>query len=117
LRTVLVASAPSLVSWINMDRFAGATTRPSAMPERLKDLTPREREVLELVADALSSADIAGRLTMAETTVKTHVAHPHEARLARPRPSCRASPRPEAVEVTPYHSHKVPDSPETRLAI
>ncbi|MFF3847142.1 response regulator [Streptomyces sp. NPDC002328] len=57
-----------------IDRYH-ATNQPqaTAAQARLDGLTPREREVLALLAQGDTNADIARRLVMRESTVKAHV--------------------------------------------
>jgi len=49
--------------------------RPVAVPSGAAELTDRERDVLRAMAHGLTNAEIALDLHLAETTVKTHVAH------------------------------------------
>jgi DNA-binding NarL/FixJ family response regulator len=57
-----------------LDRFVVPAPAARVAPEvRLDLLTDRERQVLLLVAEGLSNAEIGERLRVAETTVKTHV--------------------------------------------
>ncbi|HZR94562.1 MAG TPA: response regulator transcription factor [Gaiellaceae bacterium] len=63
--------APSVTRHL-IEEFA--RRRPTAAPA-LADLTPREIEVLRLVAGGKTNGEIAGELVVSEHTVKTHVAH------------------------------------------
>ncbi|MGW5650138.1 response regulator [Streptomyces humi] len=63
--------APAVLSRV-LDRFLRTTPDP-APPPSLRELSGREREVLTLIGQALSNAEIAGRLGLSEATVKNHV--------------------------------------------
>jgi DNA-binding NarL/FixJ family response regulator len=56
-----------------IDAFAGGVLSPPATAAPPDGLTPRELEVLTLVANGLSNAEIGTRLGVATGTVKTHV--------------------------------------------
>jgi len=59
-----------------LDRFVPRLPAPDpAVARRLKTLTERESEVLQLVARGLSNQEIAARLFLSDTTVKTHVSN------------------------------------------
>jgi DNA-binding NarL/FixJ family response regulator len=64
--------APSITRRL-VERFA-APSAPPAVHGDLSELTPRELEVLQLLARGLSNAELAAELVLSEATVKTHVA-------------------------------------------
>jgi DNA-binding NarL/FixJ family response regulator len=64
--------APSVTRRL-LDRFAAVSPSPARTAADLTGLTPREVEILRLVATALSNGEIAQRLVLSEATVKTHV--------------------------------------------
>ncbi|MFD8871884.1 response regulator [Streptomyces sp. NPDC059590] len=57
-----------------VERYARRDPDTAALHRDLAALTPREAEVLRLLAQGLSNAELAARLHLSEATVKTHVA-------------------------------------------
>jgi DNA-binding NarL/FixJ family response regulator len=56
-----------------LDRFADTGPPAGGTPDQFADMTARELEILRLLAGGLSNAEIAARLYLGESTVKTHV--------------------------------------------
>jgi len=57
-----------------VEEFVRRPASPSRPPAALDELTPREREVLDLLARGLSNPEICKRLVISDATAKTHVA-------------------------------------------
>jgi len=66
--------APSVTRRL-IEAFARRPAPAAPSPSRLASLTPRERDILLLVARGQSNAEIARDLVVSEATVKTHVGH------------------------------------------
>ena len=64
--------APQVTSTV-IGQIAGQPAPDESALRRLAELTPRERDVLTLVAQGLSNAEIAAALVVEESTVKTHM--------------------------------------------
>ncbi|MFE0426190.1 LuxR C-terminal-related transcriptional regulator, partial [Streptomyces sp. NPDC058953] len=73
VRTGDALLAPAITRRL-VQRFTRRGGDTTALHRDLATLTPREREVLTLLAQGLSNAELATRLHLAEATVKTHVA-------------------------------------------
>ena len=65
-------AAPSVTRRL-ISHFLRQRAEPATPDDRLEALTAREREVLTLIAQGRSNAEIAGELHLSEGTVKTHV--------------------------------------------
>jgi DNA-binding NarL/FixJ family response regulator len=58
-----------------VEEFARLSPHPVAVPEGFDRLTPRERQILGLIARGRSNGEIRAELVLSDATVKTHVTH------------------------------------------
>jgi pimeloyl-ACP methyl ester carboxylesterase/DNA-binding CsgD family transcriptional regulator len=102
---------PRLISVIRgfLARPATSMRKPGALP--LDDLTPRERTILEGIAEGLNNAEIAGLLGLSEKTVRNHISrvfdkidvrHRYEA-IVRARDAGLGTRRVDARTLVPIH--------------
>jgi DNA-binding NarL/FixJ family response regulator len=116
--------APRLARTL-VDDFLSRPERLRSTPEQLEELTPREREVVGLVACGLSNREIAEQLVVTRATAKTHVSRAlcklhardraqlvvlaYEAGLVRPGPLWQERPLP------PVQAGSIVRSPGTTM--
>jgi len=75
----VVASGNALLGPTAIERLLARFSAPAGAPVAetiaIGSLTDREAEILQLLANGLSNAEIAARLVVSETTVKSHVSN------------------------------------------
>src|SRR5262249_8934013 len=107
-----VAAGDALLSPAITKRVIKQFTRipRPAPPKELDELTAREHDILRLIAEGLSNAEIGQQLYISETTVKTHVTHILQKLGLRDRVQAVVlayqaglTPPPKAGEQSPWH--------------
>lgn len=80
--TTAIRAVAAGEAWLNpavtrrlIDEFTSRPEPHTPTPDQMTQLTPREREVLVLLAQGLSNADVAENLSISEATVRTYVSH------------------------------------------